>query len=302
MIEGPRVMQQRRSFGLLCALLAVSIWSGNFIIASGFVNDLPPIALAAMRWTLATVVFLPFAWKHIHRDKAAILKHKWSILAASITGVTLFNTIVYISARTTDTANMALFAATTPVFVVILARIFLGERISPARALGLCIAICGMLTIATRGQLDVLLNMTFRVGDIWMFFAGLLWAIYSILVKKKPAEITPLSFLGVTFAIGFIPLIPAALIESIYTQPWTLTPSIIGAVFYIGIGASLAAFFLWNTAVAIIGPGTASLFQYFMPVFSGVGAFFLLGQPVTVPHGIGFVFIFTGVFMATRIR
>lgn len=295
-------MQQRRSLGLLFALMAVSIWSGNFIIASGFVNDLPPIALAAMRWTTATLVFLPFAWKYIRKDLNVILAHKWHILAASITGVTLFNTIVYVSARTTDTANMALFASTTPVFVVILARIFLGERISIARAVGLLIAICGMMTIATRGQLNVLLSMTFRAGDIWMFFAGLLWAIYSILVKKKPAEISPLSFLGVTFLIGAIPLIPAALLENVHAQPWTLTPAIIGAVVYIGIGASLAAFFLWNSAVEIIGPGTSSLFQYFMPVFSGVGAYFLLGQPITAAHGIGFVLIFIGVFMATRIR
>lgn len=295
-------MQQSRSLGLLYALLAVSIWSGNFIIASGFVNDLPPVALAAMRWTTATLVFLPFAWKHIRRDLSAILAHKWAILAASVTGVTLFNTIVYISARTTDTANMALFASTTPVFVVILARIFLGERISLARAIGLLVAICGMMTIATRGQLDVLLSMTFRAGDVWMFFAGLLWAIYSILVKKKPAEINPLAYLGVTFLVGAIPLIPAALIENAHAQPWTLTPAIMGAVLYIGIGASLAAFFLWNSAVAIIGPGTSSLFQYFMPVFSGVGAYFLLGQPITAAHGIGFVLIFIGVFMATRIR
>jgi len=295
-------MQQSRSLGLLYALLAVSIWSGNFIIASGFVNDLPPIALAAMRWTTATLVFLPFAWKHIRRDLSAILAHKWSILTAAVTGVTLFNTIVYISARTTDTANMALFASTTPVFVVILARIFLGERISLARAFGLFVAICGMMTIATRGKLDVLLSMTFRAGDVWMFFAGLLWAIYSILVKKKPVAISPLSYLGVTFLIGAIPLIPAALIENAHAQPWTLTPAIVGAVLYIGIGASLAAFFLWNSAVAIIGPGTSSLFQYFMPVFSGVGAYFLLNQPITAAHGIGFVLIFIGVFMATRIR
>ena len=289
-------------FGYGYALLAVIIWSGNFVIASGFVDDLPPITLAALRWVTAAAVFLPFVYKHILREKDAILAWKWPLLGASVTGITLFNTLVYVSARTTDTLNMALFASATPIFVVILSRLFLGERISALRALGLVVAVLGMLTIATRGDLDILLHMTFRVGDLWMLLAGLLWAIYSILVKKKPLAISPLSFLGATFTLGLIPLIPAALLEQLYCAPWTITPGIVGATLYISLGASLAAFFLWNSAVTSIGPATSSLFQYFLPVFSGIAAYFMLGQPITIPHAVGFVLILTGVVLATRPR
>ncbi|MDC0335943.1 DMT family transporter [Pseudodesulfovibrio sp.] len=295
-------MQQRSSLGFICALLAVSIWSGNFIIASGFVGALPPITLAALRWTTATIFFLPFAYKYIRKDMVALRQYGWQTIIAAISGVTLFNTLVYISARTTDTANMALFASTTPIFVVILSRIFLKEAISIFRAVGLVIAISGMLTIATRGNFEVLMDMTFRVGDIWMLLAGFLWAVYSILVKKKTKEINQYSFLGAIFLLGVIPLIPAAFIEQQFHPQWVMTPAILGATLYIGLGASLAAFFLWNSAVMIIGPGTSSLFQYFMPVFSGIGAYFLLGQPITFAHAVGFILIFTGVVLATRPR
>ena len=293
-------MQQSKTFGFLFALLAVSIWSGNFILASGLVNAIPPITLAALRWSVATLFFLPFAYKHIRREQATLKRHKWPLLIAAISGVTLFNTLVYISARTTDTANMAMFASTTPIFVVILARIFLGERISTFRGIGLIVAIAGMLTIVTRGQLKILLDMTFRVGDLWMLLAGLLWAVYSILVKQKPTDISQYSFLGVVFIVGAIPLVPAAIMEQQYYAAWSFTPAVISAVLYIGLGASLAAFFLWNSAVMVIGPGTASLFQYLMPVFSGLGAFFILGQPITIAHAIGFTLICSGVFIATR--
>lgn len=295
-------MTQRRTLGFLCALLAVSIWSGNFIIASGFVDALPPITLAALRWLTATIAFLPFAIKHMRREKDALRNYAFPTIVAAIAGVTLFNTLVYISARTTDTVNMALFATTTPIFVVILARLFLKEPISLFRSIGLVVAIGGMLTIATQGNPDVLLNMTFRVGDLWMLFAGFLWAVYSIIVKRKPANISQTSFLGAVFLIGVIPLMPAAIIEQQFHPQWVMTPAIIGATLYIGLGASLAAFFLWNIAVMHIGPGTAALFQYFMPVFSGIGAFFLLNQPITASHAIGFILIFTGVVLATRPR
>ncbi|MBG0789584.1 MAG: DMT family transporter [Desulfovibrionaceae bacterium] len=293
---------ENRPLGFAYALLAVTIWSGNFILASGLADTIPPIALAALRWSCAVVVFLPFAWRHLRRDWPAIRSHKLSLAVAAVTGVSLFNTLVYLSAHTTDTVNMALIASTTPVFVVVLSRIFLGEPISRLRAAGLVVAIAGMAVIATRGSLHILLDLTFREGDLWMVFAGLLWAVYSILVKRKPPEISQHSYLAVIFMAGAIPLIPAAFLEQPYYPAWSLTPAIIGATLYIGVGASLAAFFLWNSAIMAIGPGTASLFQYFIPVFSGIGAYFLIGQPITVAHIIGFVLIFSGVFLATRLQ
>lgn len=295
-------MSQTKSKGLLFATLAVLIWSGNFVIASQVVGAIPPITLAALRWATATLAFLPFVYKQIIQDKDALLAYKWSILVAAISGVTMFNTLVYISASTTSTVNMALFATTTPIFVVILSRIFLSERISLFRTIGLVTAICGMLTIATRGDFEVLKSMTFHEGDIWMLLAGFLWAIYSILVKRKPQNIHPNSFLAVLFVIGLIPLIPAAVMEQAHHPEWSFTPEICGAVLYIGIGASLAAFFLWNLAVLSIGPGTASLFQYLMPIFSGFGSYLLLGQTIITAQLIGFVLILTGVFLATRPR
>ena len=295
-------MSGNRPLGFLFALLAVTIWSGNFLIASGFVDAIPPVTLAALRWTTATVIFLPFARRDIRRDMRALLDNRYALIAAAVTGVTLFNTMVYISARTTDAVNMALFASSTPVFVVVLARVFLKERISLPRAAGLVIAIAGMLSIATRGRLDVLLHLTFRPGDIVMLAAGFLWAVYTILVKRKPVAISPNAYIGTTFLLGTIPLIPAALIEQHFAPAWTFTPAVLGAVSYIGIMASLAAYFLWNSAIMRIGPGDAALFQYFMPVFSGTGAWLILGQPVTVVHAVGFVLIFSGVVMATRQR
>jgi drug/metabolite transporter (DMT)-like permease len=295
-------MPQAKTLGFTHALLAVVIWSGNFIIASSFVDDLPPITLAALRWSTATIVFLPFAQSSIRRDWNAIRANQLSLIIAALSGVTVFNTLVYISARTTDTVNMALLGSTTPIFVVVLSRIFLRERISVFRGSGLLIAIGGMLTIATHGDLTVLSELAFRMGDLWMLIAGLLWAIYSILVKRRPATISQKSYMGVTFLLGVLPLIPAALVEQHFHPGWQMTPVIAGAALYTGLGASLAAFFLWNSAVSLIGPGTCSLFQYLIPVFSGIGSWLLLGQPITLWHGIGFLLIFSGVIIATRQR
>lgn len=293
-------MPGNRSLGFFFALLAVTIWSGNFLIASGFVNDIPPVTLAALRWITATAAFLPFVLRDMRRDMRALLDHRWELLAAAITGITLFNTLVYVSARTTGTVNMALFASSTPVFVVILTRICLKKRITPLRWAGLAIALTGMLVVATRGSLDVLIHMAFHAGDVVMLLAGLLWAVYSILVKRKPATISRNAYLGATFFLGTLPLLPAALAEQYFAPTWSFTPAVFVVILYVGILASLAAFSLWDFAIMHIGPDNAALLQYFIPVFSGVGAWLLLGQPITMVHGVGFALIFSGVVMATR--
>ena len=128
-------MERTKTIGYICALLATLIWSGNFIIARGLGDILPPITLAAMRWTTATLVLLPFAAAVMWRERAALRKHMVHLFFSALLGVTIFNTLIYIAAHTTDALNLTLIATTTPAFVVILSRIFLGEPITRFRAI-----------------------------------------------------------------------------------------------------------------------------------------------------------------------
>jgi len=291
-----------KSFGSLCALLATLIWSGNFIIARGLGDVLPPVTLAALRWSTATIVLLPFAAPIIWRERELIRKHWRHMLISAVFGVTIFNTLIYQAGHTTEALNLSLIATTTPVFVVILSRIFLGEAITRFRAVGLVISITGIVILVTRGQLQILCDLSFHVGDIWMLGAGFLWAVYSILLKKKPQEINPYAYLGTTFFIGVLPLIAGALIEQSIAPQFNLTSTIVGSVLYIGIGASLVSYVLWTKAVSIVGPTIASFIYYTLPVFCAVEAYFILNESATWAHGAGFLLIVGGIVLATHPR
>lgn len=296
----PSFMKQTKSLGYACALFATLIWSGNFVIARGLGDIIPPISLAALRWSTATFVILPFAAPIIWRERAILRRHLPHLIISALIGITVFNSFIYIAAHTTDALNMTLIATTTPAFVVVLARIFLGEPITRNRMIGLISAVVGIITLVTRGDYTVLRDLAFRVGDIWMLAAGFLWAVYSIHLKKKPQEINQYAYLGTTFFIGLLPLIPAALLEQAYYPAWSLTPTAIGAVLYIGVGASLISYILWTKAVTIVGPTTSSFIYYSLPAFCGIEAYFILGETATWAHAIGFVFIFGGILVATH--
>lgn len=226
-------------------------------------------------------------------------RHYKHLLVSAAIGVTAFNTLIYIAAHTTNTLNLSLIATTTPAFVVLLSRFWLNEPITWAKLAGLTMAISGIIVLVTRGQLDVLLALRFHTGDLWMLLAALLWATYSVNLKKRPAAISPLVYLGSTFTMGVLPLLPLAFFELTHAPPLALGYASVGAVLYIGLGASIAAYFLWAKAMTTIGPTKAAFLYYFLPVFSGIMAYLILDEPITWAHGISFAFIFSGVLVAT---
>ena len=295
-------MKRTVTIGSACALLATLIWSGNFIVARGLGDVIPPITLATLRWATATCALLPFAIGIMWRERTVLRTHWLHLSISAILGVTVFNTLIYTAAHTTAALNLTLIATTTPVFIIILSRIFLGEPITRSRAIGLVVAVAGIVTLVTRGDYGVLRDLAFSIGDLWMLLAGFIWAVYSIIIKKKPAEVNQYAYLGTTFLLGLIPLIPAAFIEQSFCPPWSMTPTIMGSVLYIGIGASLISYILWTKAVTAIGPVMASMIYYSLPAFSGIEAYLFLGEPVTWIHAAAFLLIFSGIILATHPR
>ncbi len=117
--------------GITLAVLATLIWSGNFIVARGVYKEIPPVSLAFYRWLIASLIIFPFAYRRFKIEKKIVLQNRKYFFWAALTGVTLFNTFVYIGAHYTTAINLALIGTTSsPIMAVILARIFLKEKLS----------------------------------------------------------------------------------------------------------------------------------------------------------------------------
>lgn len=283
-------------------MLATLFWSGNFIVARTLHEHIPPATLAFLRWAVATVVLLPFAARHMRRDWSIIRKDLPLLLLTSLLGVTFFNSLLYKGAQSTTALNLALISTTFPVFIIVFSRIVYGEPVTPRRMLGTALAVGGVVALVTEGDVGRLASLSFKPGDIWMLLAALDFALYSMLVKRRPPELGQFAFLGFTFLAGLIMLLPIMLLEQQFA-PWP-QPSwpLFWAVLYVGLFASLASYFLWNRAVITVGPVKAGLVYYTLPVFSGVEAWALLGEPLTLLHLASGACIIGGIVLATYVR
>ncbi|GAB1410355.1 DMT family transporter [Desulfovibrionales bacterium] len=288
--------------GILFALGATIIWSGNFIVARSLNQEIEPATLSFLRWAVALIALVPFAWRTAWQERAAIRKNLPKLVPMAIVGVTVFNTVIYMAARTTSALNLSLIATSTPVFIMLFSRIFLGEQLGARKLLGLVTALGGVLLLISGGEPQRLLALEFSHGDIWMSLAAMLFATYSMLVHAMNNALKQPAFLLSLFGLGVFFLLPWAGWEVITYGLPHLSLGALGCILYVGLGASLISYSMWASAIASLGPSLAGLIYYTLPLFSGIAAFLLLGEPMGWPHLVSGVCIFGGITLATRSR
>jgi drug/metabolite transporter (DMT)-like permease len=286
--------------GYLMVLAATAIWSGNFIVARGLSHSIPPVTLAFLRWATAVLALAPFGLRSIPVDIGVVRRHLGYLCLTAFLGVTVFNTLIYIAAYSSEALNLSLIAICSPAFTVVFARLFLREAFTLRRIVGVLVATAGVVALITGGEPSRLRSLTFSAGDLWMLLAAAIFAVYGILVRKRPADMSQGLFLTATFVLGTLFLLPWAAWELTQVPYIRFTPTAVAAIIYLGIGPSLVAFSCWNRAIAIIGPVRAGFVYYCLPLFSGLEAFLLLHEPVHWMHLWSGVVILAGVVVATR--
>ena len=147
-------------------------------------------------------------------------------------------------------------------------------------------------------RLQKLLSCRFGRGDLRVLAAAFSFAVYNTMAKKKPAAISPVNFLFIIFSFGTLLVFPVFLWEMQHTATVQWDKTLICSVLYLGIGASVICFLLWNIAIRILGAGRTALFGNLIPVFSSMEAVLLLNEKITSIHLISFILVVAGLVIA----
>jgi drug/metabolite transporter (DMT)-like permease len=286
--------------GYFLAVVATIIWAGNFIVARALNQDILPVSLAFWRWAIAVATLAPFALRSTVEDWKLVQKNLPYLTISALLGVTAFNTLIYIAGHTTQALNMALIATSSPIFIVLMSRLFYGETISLTRAAGMMVVVSGVLMLIAGGSLARLLSISFAIGDLYMLLAAIIFAGYTMLVKRKPPNLRMTTFTLCTFSLGLLFLSPFYALESWIYHPVVFNLSIALALLYVGVLSSVVAFLAWNQAIALIGPSRTALIYYLIPVFSGIAAWLFLGEAISWVHIFSTFAIVCGIIITNR--
>ena len=284
-------------------ILTTLFWSGNFIVgkAASFF-EIPPFTLNFYRWTFAWLILAPFTLKEVIDKKNYIFKNIKLIIILGITSITIFNSIVYYSLNFTQVISGVLMISTIPVMIIIFCWLFRIEKTNVYQICGVIFSLSGVVVIITRADLNILLNLNFNKGDIWMVVAMFSWAMYSALLRKKKFELSQLSLLQIIITAGLIFLLPAYLVELSLGYKTSINLPFILTLTYVVLFPGLASFIFWIKGISIIGSNRSGIFLHLMPIFSTIMAILIFGEKFMIFHLIGAMLIITGIILSSRRR
>jgi drug/metabolite transporter (DMT)-like permease len=274
-------------------------WAGNAIVGRLAAGHIPPVTLSFLRWSLAFLTILPFAWKHLRRDWNAIRGRLGTMIALSVTGIGAFNTLQYWALEHTQALNTLLLQSAGPLVVAVWSLILLGVRLTLAQAVGIALSLSGVLAILLQGDLTTIKGIQFNEGDIIFTVALAIFGFYSVLSLKRP-EIHGLSFVGFTFGCGAACLVPLWVWELFSRPVMQIDTANLLTLFYVAVFPSTLAYLCFNRGVQLIGANRAAPFFHVVPVFGSVMAIVFLGERPQLFHFVGFALVLTGVFVASR--
>jgi len=282
-------------------ILATLFWSGNFIVGkAASLFEIPPFTLNFYRWTFAWLILAPFTLQEIIQKKKQILQDIKLILILGITSITIFNSIVYYSLNFTQVISGVLMISTIPVMIIFFSSIFKTEKTNIFQILGVIFSLLGVAIIVTQADLDILLNLNFNKGDLWMVVAMFSWAIYSALLRKKKFELSQTSLLEVIISAGLIFLLPAYIIEMALGYRLNIDLPFVLTLTYVVLFPGLASFICWIKGIAIIGSNRSGIFLHLMPIFSTLLAILIFEEKFMNFHLFGALFIIGGIFLSSR--
>jgi drug/metabolite transporter (DMT)-like permease len=291
-----------RAFALLLLALACLFWAGNWIAGRVLRGAFDPVTLNFLRWAGAAAVLAPFAWKEAVAARAAIRRGGWPLALLGLTGVALFNTLIYVGLHTTTAVNGVLLGSSAPLFILLCSWVIDRERATLRQGVGMLISAAGILVILSHGDAHNLLALDIHPGDGWILLAMLVWGLYSVLLRRRPAGVGGTALLFLITLIGIALLAPFVVWHALETPPRWPTAAEGAGVLYLALFASLGAYICWNRGVAIVGPNTAGFTLHLVPAFGTGLAIVFLGEAFHAFHAAGIAAILLGVVVATRPR
>lgn len=280
-------------------LLPGLFWAGNAIVARSITEEIPPVALAFWRWTVAAALIAPLAWPHLRSDIPSMLR-KWPIMVVlTALGISIFNTLLYMAAYTTTAINIVMLQTAMPIVVVVATFLMFRDTLTGGQAAGIGASLLGTLTLISHGDPAVLFGLDFKRGDLWMLIAVVSYAVYTALLRLRP-PVHGLSFAFATFALGAILLLPFYVAETAWDRSMPLSLHAVAAIGYVAVFASILAYMAFNRTVELLGANTAGLVVHLVPVFGTVLAVLLLGERLHAYNLVGIALIALGLWLATR--
>jgi drug/metabolite transporter (DMT)-like permease len=276
--------------GLFPALFSIFVWGASFAVTRAAVREIPPMALAFLRFALATAVLWPAARRTRVRIEAA---DRTAVFALGLFGVTFYFVFENFGLTHTTASHAALIVATIPLTTELAAARRDHRRPAVRVIAGLLPALAGVALIFGRGAGGATLQ-----GDLLMLGAVACWVGYTLVADRLTGRYPGPFLTWRIMAVGAVTLLPAGLVEAVFIPFGNPSAPAWAGVAFLGVFCSALAYLAWNQALPVLGVRRTSSLINLIPLVGVLTGILALGEPLTLRIVIGGGLIIGGVVWA----
>jgi drug/metabolite transporter (DMT)-like permease len=297
--SSPSLFQKLTGNAYLMLSMAMVLWACNTVAARLAVGNISPMLLVLLRWILACGVLVIIAREALKADWPLLKPRLSYVFVMGALGYTAFNALFYVAGHYTTAINIGILQGSMPILVLVTGALALRETATPVQWLGTGLTMIGIAVVASGGDLTALKTLMFNIGDGLMLIACVLYAGYTVGLRKRPAA-SSLGFFAVMAAAAALTSVPLAIGE--YMNGTMLWPNWKGwlLVVFIGLGPSLLAQLTFMRGVQLIGPVRSGIFINLVPVIGPLFAILILGETFGWHHGVALALVLGGIAIAER--
>lgn len=296
-MSGPaRVASREASLDLL---VAAALWGGLYAVSAGTFAAVPPITLNVLRLAVGLGALLLVLRGRVGWGGAPLRRVLGAGLVVALTMLLQFG-----GTSLTGAAEGSILTTTTPAFVLLFGGLLEGERIRRLAWAGVAIALAGVAVLAFRPGVGALGSVTGDtgipasrlLGDLMLVGAAASWALFSSIGRPLVAAVGAFRAILQATVVGFVlllPLVPLELAGRASLPP--IEPATVGAVLYLGLGATALAWSLWYRGYAAAPPAVSAAAFFAQPIVGAALGVVVLGEQLGPAFLAGSALIAVGV-------
>jgi len=283
----------------LLLLLTTLFWGGNAVAGKLAVGHLSPMLLTTARWTAACAILWLLGRRRLAADAAKVRASLPLLAGLGLIGFTIFNVALYAALVHTTAINVSIEQGGIPMLIFLLNFLFFRVRVTALQIVGLLMSIAGIVLTASHGDPARLIELQVNAGDALMLVAILAYAVYTVMLRHRPA-IHWQSFMIVLTATGALTSLPFTLAEVALdaviwpdARGWAILayvvafPSVVAQIFYV-------------RGVELIGANRAGLFINLVPIFGTLVSVLVLDEAFHSYHAVALALVLGGIWLAER--
>jgi drug/metabolite transporter (DMT)-like permease len=286
-----------RTAASLLLIVVMLVWGSSFTVTKASLAEVPPMLFALLRFGVASVLLLALA--QARRGSAKVSRPApWGTVALmGLTGVTLYYVGYNLSLYYATASQSAMIQSAIPAVTASLAFMFLKERLSLRRVLGIGLSIIGVLLILIVAAPSADARNP-PLGGVLMFGAVVVWSVYTILAKQL-ADFDQLLVTAYVTAIGAALLVPITLFELLSKSLPAISVRGFLSVLYLGAVSSAGGYLLYNRSLKHLDASQAAAYINLLPVVGVATAVLFLGESLVAWQLLGGALVLLGTWLSS---